>query len=469
MPENKEAAGKGAGRLDDYRRVHLVGIGGIGTSGVARLLLARGHRVSGSDREESPLLDELRRAGALVSAGHRRENLPPDADAAVYSVAVPGDNPEIAEARLRGLPLLSFSEALGCLMADRFGIAVAGTHGKTTMTSMVAFVLHHAGRDPGFLIGGQVPALGGNAAPGSGPWLVAEACEYRRNFLALRPKSAILTNLEEDHLDYYRDLDDIRSAFRSFLDLLPAGGIALFCRECPNLAGLRLPPGPAGYTYGFSGADFNASEIEPSAEGTAYRVDFRGRSEARVVIRQPGLHNVLNSLGAFALARLLDLPARQVVEALGAFSGVRRRMEYRGLFRGAPVYDDYGHHPAELSATLEGMRQFFPDRRLVVVFQPHQHSRTKAFLEAFADSLERADLVILPEIYLVRDAPEVCREISSRHLAERIAGRGRRAFFVPGLEDAVKALESEAGADDIILTIGAGPVYRVADALVSDR
>jgi len=411
-------------------------------------------------------LKELQALGARTFVGHRPENLPAGTEAVVVSSAVPADNPEILAAQQRKIPVVTYSEALGSLMEHRFGIAVAGTHGKTTTSALIAWILRQAGEEPGFVIGGEVPLLGGNSGAGKGKYLVAEACEYRRNFLFLRPKVAVVTNVEEDHLDYYRDLAKIESAFREFLDLLPDTGFAVLCRESRNLMEAANRLNKTFFTYGFKDADYQAQEIKLEQEGSRFTVYFRGESLAPVFVRIPGQHNILNSTAAFAVCHLLGLEPKTVAAGLGSFTGIRRRLEFKGKYRGAVVLDDYGHHPSEITATLSAVRQLYPKEKIFAVFQPHQYSRTRFFLRDFARSFALADEVIVPEIYFVRDSEESRRSVSSQDLVQELAAVGKRAYFLPLFKDVVSYLRESVGEGDIILTIGAGPVYQVADSLL---
>ncbi|MFH2068974.1 MAG: UDP-N-acetylmuramate--L-alanine ligase [Candidatus Omnitrophota bacterium] len=452
--------------IEKLQRVHFVGIGGIGTSGVARILLSAGKEVSGSDAEEGLLLKELQALGARTFVGHRPENLPKGTEVVVASSAVPDDNPEILAAQQQKIPVITYSEALGSLMEQRFGVAVAGTHGKTTTSALIAWILRQAGKEPGFVIGGEVPLLGGNSGAGKGKFLVAEACEYRRNFLSLRPKVAVVTNIEEDHLDYYRGLAEIESAFLKFLNLLPDAGFAVLCRESRNLMEAASRLDKTFFTYGLKDADYQAQEIKLEKDGSRFTVFFGGESLAPVFIRIPGQHNVLNSTAAFAVCHLLGLEPKTIAAGLGSFTGVRRRLEFKGKYRGAVVLDDYGHHPSEIAATLSAVRQLYPQGKIFAVFQPHQYSRTRFFLEDFARSFVLADEVIVPEIFFVRDSEESRRSVSSKDLVQKLAAARKRAYFLPLFQDVVSYLKESVREGDIILTIGAGPVYRVADSLL---
>ncbi|MFA5392962.1 MAG: UDP-N-acetylmuramate--L-alanine ligase [Candidatus Ratteibacteria bacterium] len=453
-------------KIEKLRRVHFVGINGIGTSGVARILLSAGKKVSGSDAEEGPLLKELQALGARTFVGHRPDNLPEGTEAVVVSSAVPEDNCEILAARQRKIPVVTYSEALGSLMEQRFGIAVAGTHGKTTTSALIAWVLRQAGEEPSFVIGGEVPLLGGNSGTGKSKYLVAEACEYRRNFLSLRPKVAVVTNIEEDHLDYYRDLTEIKSAFLEFLELLPDAGFAVLCRESHSLTEVAKRLDKTFFTYGLKNADYQPREIKFEQDGSRFKVFFGGESLASIFLRMPGRHNVLNGTAAFAVCHLLGLEPKTIAAGLGSFTGVRRRLEFKGEYRGAVVLDDYGHHPSEITATLSAVRQLYPKGKIFAVFQPHQYSRTRFFLGDFARSFALADEVIVPEIFFVRDSEESRRSVSSKDLVRELAAAGKSAHFLPSFKDVVSYLKESVGDGDIILTIGAGPVYQVADSFL---
>ncbi|HNQ34659.1 MAG TPA: UDP-N-acetylmuramate--L-alanine ligase [bacterium] len=455
--------------LERLERVHFIGIGGIGTSGVARILLGEGKRVTGSDLGDNLLLEQMRRDGARILIGHRADNLPEDAQVVIISAAIPHDNPEILAAQALSIPIITYSQALGSLMRRRFGIAVAGTHGKTSTSAMVAVILKTAGLDPSFVIGGEIPLLGGNSGTGQGRYLVAEACEFRRNFLSLRPRVALVTNIEEDHLDYYKDIEEIEEAFLQFLSRLPTDGFAVVCRESANVQEVVSSLDRPVYTYGFSGADFRAESMELRPDSSAYRAFYREECLGTVTIAVPGIHNILNSLGAFATCRLLGLEPEMIIRGLAAFRGVNRRLEKKGIYRGAVVLDDYGHHPTEIVATLAAIRQFYPAGRLLVVFQPHQYSRTRFFLEDFARSFRLADEVIVPEIYFVRDSEESRRSVSAADLVERLRANGKKAGFFDSFARVVDYLRENLVAGDVLLTLGAGPVHQVGEELLQSE
>lgn len=452
--------------IEDLQRVHFVGIGGIGTSGVARILLSQGKEVSGSDTDDSSLITELKKLGAKVTLGHQSENIPQSTETVVISAAIPLDNPEVLEARRRNIPIITYSQALGSLMERRQGIAVAGTHGKTTTSALVASILKASGKEPNFVIGGEIPALGGNSGTGKGEYLVAEACEFHRNFLSLRPQVIVITNIEEDHLDYYHDLTEIEEAFLKFLSLLPPDGFAVLCRENDNLMEVAGRFDGSYVTYGFGEADFQAKKITLTPDGSSFQVFFQEKELGSVTIPLPGQHNVLNSLAAFSVCYKIGLQPEVIINALADFGGVRRRLELKGHYNGASVLDDYGHHPSEIVATLKALRQFYPTGRLFVVFQPHQYSRTRFFLDDFARSFNLADEVIVPEIYFVRDSEESRRSVSSEDLVAKLTAQNKKAQFISPFEAIVTYLKGKVGKGDVVLTIGAGPVYQVADNLL---
>ncbi len=419
------------------RAVHLVGIAGAGMSGLAVILRGMGHRVSGSDRDQG---------------GHDARNLPADASVVVISAAVAADNPEVVEARHRGLPVWKYAEAAGRLMRGRRGVAVAGTHGKTTTTSILAWLLKASGLDPSFLIGGQVAQLGGSAGHGRGQAFVIEACEYDRSFWNYRPEVAVVTNIDADHLDCYKDIDDIEAAFRRFAE---GAGRVIACAD--DLRAARLP---RAETYGFSpSAAWRIEDVQAGPEGSRYRL-----SGMDLGTRLSGRHNVLNSAAAVVAALALGAPKDAVVSALGEFTGAARRLERLGESRGVEVFDDYGHHPREIACTLEALRQRRPGRSIRVVFQPHQYHRTRVFLAEFAQVLSSVEETVVPNIYAARGEEGT---VTSADLVEAIHRAGGRASQADGLDAAARAVASRAGAGDILLVLGAGDIGTLAPRMLS--
>lgn len=444
-----------------YGNFHLVGIGGAGMSAIAQLLLGRGYPVSGSDLRDSPTLRELAARGARIYLGHSPEHVP-ESGIVVVTSAAPPDNPEVLEARRRGLPVWSRAEMLRHLCAGRRCLAVSGIHGKTTTTALLALLLRAAGYDPSFIIGGEVPELGGNGHAGSGPHLVLEADEYDRTFLGLRPAVAVVTNVEWEHVDCYPDPKAVREAFAAFIARVPADGAVFLCQDDP---GVRELPRPAAltFTYGLSQeALWRADEVMLGPAETAFTLFHLGRPLGRFRMRIPGEHNVRNALAALAVASWEGVSLETAGEVLASFAGVRRRFQEIGTAGGITVVDDYAHHPSEVASTLEAARQRFPGRRLAVVFQPHTYSRTRAFAQRFAAALAMADLVLVTEVYAARENDP--GDVSGREIAALLPPP---AGYVPTLEEALPWLEKHLRPGDVLLTMGAGDITTLGPRLLS--
>jgi len=451
------------------RRIHFIGVGGCGMSGIAEFALTEGAAVSGSDVKPGAATDRLARLGADVHIGHEAGNIPLGADLAVHTAAVKDENPEMVEARRRGLPLLKYAEFLGRLMALRSGIAVAGTHGKSTTTAMVACVLAEAGLDPSFVIGADVPQLGGGSRVGAGRHLVVEACEYDRSFLHLSPHAATVLNIEEDHLDYYRDLADIRAAFADLAarvhsdGLLVVNGMDLGRRQVVAGARCRVE------TFGVGGRwDWHAENLEADRGRFAFDVYRRGRFYGSMRLALAGRHQVLNALAAVALASWAGADAGAIAEALARFEGAGRRMEVLGSAAGVTVVDDYAHHPTEIQATLKAAAERFAPSRLWVVFQPHQHSRTRFLLKDFARALAVADKTIVPDIYFVRDSEQERQAVRSQDLVDELQGLGADALYLADFDSIRRYLVESLGPGDVLMTMGAGDVWCLARPLLDD-
>ncbi len=445
---------------------------------LAHALLDRGDRVSGSDVGDSAALAALRARGASVRVGHAADN--PDlavADQVVLTGAVPESNPELAAARAAGTPVVKRAVVLGQLMDERTGVAVAGTHGKTTTTAMIAWILREADRDPAFLVGGVISDLGTGGHWGGGPELVAEADEYDRSFWELRPQVAVVTNLEADHLDYYGDLTAIRAAFHRFAGNVRPGGTLLFCGDDHGARQLhdRLAHAWAGAAgedrwvqlYG-STPDclWQAHSVQPNAAGGSdFVVVLDGRHITTVHLLLPGAHNVLNALAAMGAAGAVGVGPLDAAAALGRFHGTGRRFQRKGTVGGVLVVDDYAHHPTEIAVTLAAARRHLPDRRLVVVFQPHTYTRTRDFLDAFAAVLATADVAIIPEIYASRETDTL--GLSSRQLVDRInAIAPGKGHYAPDLAAATEIVGGLLHDGDVLLTMGAGDVWKVGEAVL---
>ena len=447
-------------------RVHLVGIGGAGMSGIARVLLARGQQVSGSDAKDSRTTAALRALGATVHLGHAAGHVD-GADTVVVSTAIRQDNPELVAARERGLRVLLRAEALAALMAGRRGVAVAGTHGKTTTTSMLTVAVQHCGVDPSFAIGGDLNEAASNAHHGSGELFVVEADESDGSFLAYRPHAAIVTNVEADHLDHYGDAAAVDRAFEDFVATVdarrPGGGFVVLCADDPGtvrLAAWSRERGVDVRTYGTSeDADLRLHALTVSGSTSRYEPVLRGRRLPPVTLAVPGRHLALNSGAALLTGIGLGLDPATLVEGLGGFTGVRRRMELKGTVAGVRVYDDYAHHPTELTAQLTAAREVAGRGRLVVAFQPHRYSRTLAFAREFGEALGLADEVVVMEVYSAGEDP--VPGATGATVAAAVPLARERVLFEPSWSAVPQALASRAEPGDLVLTLGAGDVTAV--------
>lgn len=447
------------------RHIHLIGIGGIGLSAIARVLLARGVRVSGSDQNAAPLTDELARLGATIHIGHCAENIG-EAEMVLVTSAVSADNPEVVEATRRGLPIVKRSAFLRDLTRGKKTIAVAGTHGKTTTTAMIATILMNAGRDPDVIVGGIVPELGGNARAGQGDYFVIEADEYDHAFLGLSPYVAVVTSIEMDHPDMFRDVDDVTRAFREFMHQVIPDGIVIGYGDSARVTAELQRLARRTVRYGWDAAnDWCVRAITPNARGGSDFVVWHAEQEiGEWRLEIPGAHNVLNALAAIATADALGIDLEIARDTLAKFHGVARRFEVRGEFRGVTVVDDYAHHPTEIRATLAAARARFPQRTLWAVFQPHTFSRTRALLAEFVCAFEEADHVIVTEVYAARE-----RESYGTSGADIVARMTHRdARFIATLEETSRFLREHVQAGDVLITLGAGDVHRVAEILMRE-
>jgi UDP-N-acetylmuramate--alanine ligase len=446
------------------RRLHFVGIGGSGMSGIAEVLVNLGYPVTGSDLATSPATRRLKKLGAKVHRGHRADYVE-GADVVVTSSAVRGDNPEVVEARRRAIPVIPRAEMLAELMRLKYGVAVAGAHGKTTTTAMIAEVLSRAGLDPTVVIGGRVSSLKSGAKLGRGDFMVAEADESDGSFLKMKPTVAVVTNIDREHLDHYADLAAIQDAFVQFLSRVPFYGAAVVCLDDAHVREILPRVDRKRITYGLSSeADLTATEVAVSGFGSSYTAHWRGTRLGPVKLRVPGRHAVYNSLAAVAVALELDIPFRTVSRGLAAFKGADRRFQPRGEAFGAQVVDDYGHHPTEIMATLQAAREAFGVRTLVV-FQPHRYSRTRALLEEFGRAFFLADEVIVTEVYAAGEAP--IPGVDGKLVADALVRHGHPAVtFEPKLAAVARLLQEKVRPGDLILTLGAGDVWKAGEALL---
>ena len=443
------------------RKIHFIGIGGIGMSGIAEVLLNLGYHISGSDLRASDITQRLGEMGAEIYLGHAAGNLR-DVDVVVTSSAVKADNAEVAEALRCLIPVIPRAEMLAELMRMKYGIAVAGTHGKTTTTSMVATVLCHGDLDPTAVIGGRLDAFGSNAKLGQGKFLVAEADESDGSFLKLSPTIAIVTNIDADHLDYYRDLDEIKETFVEFINKIPFYGRAILCLDDKNIQNIIPQVRKRFTTYGFSAqADFQASEVEHQALQTSFAVDYCGQRLGRISFQMPGDHNVLNALAATAAAMEIGLGFETVAAGFKNFGGVQRRFQIKDEVGGVMIVDDYGHHPAEIKATLNAARKGW-ERRIVTVFQPHRYSRTAALFDDFTTAFYETDQLIVLDIYAAGEEP--IDGISAERLAAQISGHGHKDVrYLSDRDQVIEHLLANCQTGDIVITMGAGNVWQIGE------
>ena len=446
--------------------VHFIGIGGISMSGLAEILADEGFRISGSDSHESELTDHLEAKGALVAYGQRAENITDDIDVVVYTAAVHPDNPEFAAAKEKGIPMLSRAELLGQMMKNYdHAVAVAGTHGKTTTTSMVTEILLAADADPTISVGGILNSIGGNIRVGGPELFVTEACEYTNSFLSFFPTMEVILNIEADHLDFFKDLNDIRSSFRKFAERLPESGVMVINSDITDWNEITDGLSCRVITFGRAeGSRYRAENIQfDEMARPSYDLMENGTLVDRVALGVPGEHNVYNSLAAAAVCRELGITMEMIKKGLWKFTGTNRRFEKKGELGGVTVIDDYAHHPQEIRATLSTALNY-PHRKLWVVFQPHTYTRTKAFLDEFAETLSMADEVILADIYAARETDNL--GISSRDIADKIESRGGNVHYIPSFDEIETFILENCIHGDLLITMGAGDIVKVGEKLL---
>lgn len=446
--------------------VYFAGIGGISMSGLAEILADAGFTVSGSDRSHSALTEMLEAKGITVFYGQRAENITSSVDCVVFTSAIGKDNPEYIAAHEKNIPCLTRAELLGQIMKNYdIPIAVSGTHGKTTTSSMLSEILLHAKLDPTLSIGGILKTIGGNIRVGKSEYFVTEACEYTNSFLSFFPKIGIILNIEEDHLDFFKDLADIRRSFRKFAELLPEDGCLVInadiadCQEITQGLACRV------ITFGSGpNADYYPSDVTYDENGTPGFILHRADGSCtQAALRVPGYHNILNALAAAAVADLLSIDIGQTVQALHGFTGTDRRFEYKGSVGGITVIDDYSHHPTEITAALQAAARY-PHKTLWCVFQPHTYSRTKAFLKEFAKALTLADKVVLADIYAARETDTL--GVSSEMLQKEIQALGQECYYFPSFDEIENFLLENCLKDDLLITMGAGDVVKIGETLL---
>ncbi len=446
-------------------RIHFIGVGGSGMSGLAEVLLNMGYHVSGSDLKATDVTERLTSLGGRVFTGHAASNVD-GAQVVVYSSAVSRDNPELAAAREAGTPVIARADMLAELMRMKYGVAVGGSHGKTTTTSMVAVVLQRGGLDPTIVVGGRLRILGANAKLGHGRFLVAEADESDGSFLRLAPAVTVITNIDREHLDHYKDLDDIRQAFTYFANRVPFYGVTVLCADDDNVRGILPRVTKRHILYGtHPDAEIRGVELELRPQGSVFKIEASGRLLGTIELHVPGRHNALNAMAAVAVGLELEVAFAHIAEALAGFHGVGRRFELRGEAGGVRVFDDYGHHPTEIAATLAAAKGL--GGRVLVVFQPHRYSRTAALREEFGRCFGDADVAWVMDVYAAGEAPiaGVSGATVVRSANEQGAAHVR---YTPTAAEAVEAAVREARAGDVLLTLGAGDVSRLADQLLAE-
>ncbi len=445
-------------------RIHFIGIGGSGMSGLAEVLLNMGYQVSGSDLKATEVTDRIVSLGGRVFTGHATSNVE-GSQVVVYSSAVKPDNPELSAARAAGVPVIARADMLAELMRMKYGVAIGGSHGKTTTTSMVAAVLQRGGLDPTIVVGGRLKTLGANAQLGHGRFLVAEADESDGSFLRLAPAVTVITNIDREHLDHYKDLDDIRQAFTYFANRVPFYGVSVLCVDDDNVRGILPNLSKRHILYGTRpGAEIRGVDLKLLPHGSVFQIEAAGRMLGTVELNVPGRHNALNAMAAVAVGLELEIAFAHIAEALAGFRGVGRRFELRGEAGGVRVYDDYGHHPTEIAATLAAAKGL--GGRVLVVFQPHRYSRTEALREEFGRCFTDADQAWILDVYAAGEPP--IPGISGKTVVDSAHAKGAtHVHFTPSHAEAVEAAVREARAGDVLLTLGAGDVSKLADTLLA--
>lgn len=448
--------------LGRLKHVHFVGIGGVGMSGIALVLRNLGFEVSGSDLQESDMTRRLTEAGVKVVIGHRAENCD-DAEVVVFSTAVPSTNPELEFATGHGIPVIRRAEMLAELMRMKFAIGISGSHGKTTVTSLVGHLLERAGLDPTTVVGGMVQGTHSGARLGQSEYLVAEADESDRSFLVLYPAIAVVTSIEPEHLDFYKGLADIKRTFLRFVNRVPFYGSVIMCIDSPAVKAIRKRVKRRLVTYSTQEpAVLRARDIQLYGFSSAFTLEFQGKEVGRFSIRMPGEHNVQNALAAIAVGAELGVDFRAIEQGLATFAGVHRRLEKLGEKNGVELYDDYGHHPTEVRVTIESLRRAFPGRKLWVVFQPHRYTRTKLLAEEFGQAFDAADAVAFTKVYAASE-PEI-EGVDEKLIIDTVKAKGREGLavhHVPELEDVPGFLKENVRKGEVVLTLGAGSICRI--------
>ena len=446
--------------------IHFIGIGGISMSGLAEILLEEGFTVSGSDSKESPLTKKLEQLGATIFYGQKAANIIDGIDCVVYTAAIHRENAELIEAVAKKIPMLTRAELLGQLMKNyKTPIAVSGTHGKTTTTSMLSHILLAGEKDPTISVGGILQAIGGNIRVGHSDTFITEACEYTNSFLNFFPKIGIILNIEEDHLDFFKDLEDIRHSFHQFAALIPADGTLIINSDIKNYKEICEGLDCRIVTCGSSiSSDYSSENVRFDEKGLAsFDLIKHGETVCRIQLSVPGYHNVSNALTCIAAAELLEIPMETIIQGLLAFTGTDRRFEYKGMMNGVTIIDDYAHHPTEILATLKAAKNY-PHKELWCVFQPHTYTRTKAFFHEFAEVLSHTDHLVLADIFAARETDTL--GVSSKDLAAEVARLGTDAHYFGCFEEIEMFLKEHCASGDLLITMGAGDVVNIGEDLL---
>ncbi|MGA2914798.1 MAG: UDP-N-acetylmuramate--L-alanine ligase [Sedimentisphaerales bacterium] len=453
----------------ENKNYHFIGIGGVGTSALAAVLMKEKAIITGSDMQGSVLTDRLSQGGAKVAIGHSADNLPEKLDGVVISAAVKDDNPELIAARQRKIMVYKYAQMLGLVMDRYKGIAISGTHGKSTTTGWLVFVLKKLGIEPNFVVGADVLQFGASSGIGNSDIFIAEACEYDRSFLNLHPKIGAILNIEPDHLDYYSGIDEIVKAFTDFAGNISSDGVLVAGAQDSNVAKILAHISGKKEILAFGIAQdlaISAQNIKYTPDFTQFDCLYHGKNIGTAKIKLAGEHNVRNALAVVACTQAIGLEARDVINCLGDFEGMDRRVMKKAQINGIIVFDDYAHHPTEIKASLKAIRQKYGNKKIFCVFQPHQYSRTRFLLKDFAESFRLADVTIVPDIYFVRDTEKSKNEVNSQMLADAIKQKGSQAVFIDSFEKICDFLKSNVKSGDILISMGAGNVWKVADEYI---
>lgn len=448
-------------------KVHFIGIGGISMSGIGEILLSRGYKVSGSDRNKSHITEKLKYLGAEIYIGHSEENIK-DVDLVVYTAAISEDNKELLFALKNNIKTMDRAEFLGELMKEhKYNVAVSGTHGKTTTTSMLSMIAIRGGTDPSILVGGELDAIGGNVRASNSEYFITEACEYKASFLKFHPYIGVILNIEEDHLDFYKDIEDIENTFLKFVNLIPKDGYLIGSFEDERFMKIKKDSIATVYSFGITGGDIKAENIIYNNKGCpSFDVLFKGDFLFKINLNVPGEYNVKNALAAIGASLALQIDNNSIVEGLESYKGTHRRFEIKGILNGVTVIDDYAHHPTEIKAAL-GACKNYPHKKIVAVFQPHTYSRTKTLFKEFLTAFDFADELILADIYAAREIDK--GEISSEDLGQGLRAKGIKCKNFHSFQDILEYIKEIINPEDILITIGAGDVYLVGEMFLENN